>query len=356
MLDKNFFKIDPFDFDNKYRINTFLKSIRQLTLYHYNKCKLYKKILKTLKYKSDNKKIKLEEIPMVPTRLFKKYDLYSVPKNKIIKTLVSSGTSNTNVSKIFLDAENASNQVKALNKLMQSILGKDRLPMIIVDKNPKLIDRRKFNAKTAAILGFSYFGKNHFYLLNKDESIDYKGLNNFLKKFSKKKFFIFGFTSLIYENLLKKINIKKMNSNFSDGILLHGGGWKKLEKLKISNSKFKSQLFEKLSIKKIFNYYGMVEQAGSIFLECDRCGGFKTSRYSEIIIRDKNFNSLGTGKKGMIQILSNLPTSYPGHNILTEDSGEVIKNANCKPEFKGKCFIVHGRLEKAELRGCSDVK
>ena len=100
----------------------------------------------------------------------------------------------------------------------------------------------------------------------------------------------------------------------------------------------------------------MVEQAGSIFLECDNCGGFRTSRYSEIIIRDNNFNSLGVGKRGMIQLLSNLPTSYPGHSILTEDNGEIIRDGNCKSGFKGKCFIVHGRLEKAELRGCSDVK
>ena len=137
MFKKNFFDIDPFHIDGKYRANSFLKSIQQLTLHHYNKCKLYKKILKTLKFKNDNRKIKLEEIPMIPTRLFKNYDLFSVPKYKIIKTLVSAGTSNSKVSKIYLDAENASNQTRALKKLMQSMLGKDRLPMIIIDKNPK---------------------------------------------------------------------------------------------------------------------------------------------------------------------------------------------------------------------------
>ena len=311
--------------------------------------------MKKLKFKN-NKKIKLAKIPMLPVRLFKNYDLFSVPKNKIIKTLVSSGTTSSNVSKIFLDSVNAMNQIKTLKNLMQSILGEDRLPMIIVDKNPKFFDRKKFSAKAAAILGFSYFGRNHFYLLDKSGNIDYEGLNLFLKKFSKGNFFIFGFTSFIYEILLKSVSIEKLNSNFSKGILLHGGGWKKLEKLKINNFEFKSRLFKKLNLNKIFNYYGMVEQAGSIFLECDNCGGFRTSRYSEIIIRDKNFNSLGVGKRGMIQLLSNLPTSYPGHSILTEDSGEIIKDGNCKSGFKGKCFIVHGRLEKAELRGCSDVK
>ena len=99
-----------------------------------------------------------------------------------------------------------------------------------------------------------------------------------------------------------------------------------------------------------------VEQTGSIFLECNKCGGFRTSRYSDIIIRDKNFNKLDDRKLGMIQLLSNIPTSYPGHNILTEDMGEIINNGNGKCGFKGKCFVVHGRLKKAEIRGCSDVR
>jgi len=355
MFENNFFKLNPFSFDNKYHFVSFKKSIYELTIHHYNNCNLYKKILKRMKFKKKNN-TKLEELPMLPTRLFKNFDLLSVSKDKIIKTLVSSGTSSFNVSKIYLDELNSLNQVKALKNLIESIIGKERLPMIIVDKDPKLSDRKIFNAKTTAIYGFSYFGKNHFYLLDKNGNINYQGLNIFLEKFSNKKFFIFGFTSLIYQILLKKISTKRLNSNFYNGILLHGGGWKKLEKWKIKNKKFKNLLTKKFKLKKIYNYYGMVEQAGSIFLECEKCGGFKTSRYSDVIIRDKNFDILGNNKIGMIQLLSNIPTSYPGHNILTEDRGEIIKKGDCISGHKGKCFLVHGRLEKAELKGCSDVR
>ncbi len=354
MFDKNLFEKNPFSFSREYRKKDYFELINKLTIRHYKRCSLYKKILDSLNYKlyfTNN----LESIPIIPTRIFKNYDLMSVPKNKILKILTSSGTTNSKVSKIFLDNENASNQVRALTKLMQSILGMERLPMIIVDKDPRFEDRKKFSAKTTAILGFSYFGKNHFYLLDKYGKIDHNGLNKFLEKFSNKKFFIFGFTSFIFENLLKKMNYKRINYNFSNGVLIHGGGWKKLENLKISNNKFKNELNKKFKLKKIFNYYGMVEQTGSIFLECDNCGGFRTTRYSEIIIRDKNFNSLGLGRTGMIQVISNLPTSYPGHSILTEDRGTIIKDANCKSGFNGKCFSIEGRLEKAELRGCSDV-
>ena len=42
----------------------------------------------------------------------------------------------------------------------------------------------------------------------------------------------------------------------------------------------------KLGFKRIYNYYGLVEQIGSIFFECKN-GYFHTSCFSDIIIRDK---------------------------------------------------------------------
>ena len=354
MIDK-IINLKSYSLTRSKKSTIFLKSINKLTLHHYKNCKDYKKIIDNLKFKINSKK-KLEDFAMIPVRMFKNFNLKSVSKNKIVKTLVSSGTSGQNPSRIYLDKENAINQAKALKNIMESVLGKKRLPMLIIDQNPNLTDRFIFNAKSAAIYGFSLFGKNYCYLLNKNGDIDYRSLNNFLKKFSKEKFFIFGFTSSIYENLICKLSSKLINKNFQNGILLYGGGWKKLENLKINNQQFKQKLFNKTKIKNIYNYYGMVEQTGSIFIECKKCGYFITSNFSDIIIRDRNFEVVKKGKKGLIQLLSLLPTSYPGHNILTEDIGEIVEEKYCKCGIKGKCFVVHGRAKEAEIRGCSDVR
>ena len=299
---------------------------------------------------------KLEEFPMIPVRLFKKFDLKSISENKIVKRLVSSGTSSQELSKIYLDKINANNQMKVLRKIMSTILGNKRLPMLIIDQNPGIIDRSIFDARTTAIYGFSIFGTNHCYVLNKKNKIDYKSLNNFLEKYGKSKFFVFGFTSLVYENLINKLTTRLLKSNFKNGILLHGGGWKKIEKFKIDSKLFKRKLIKKINLNKIYNYYGLVEQAGSIFIESRKCGYFHTSVYSDIFVRDKNFNVLKNKKKGLIQLLSLLPTSYPGHNILTEDIGEIIGEDNCKCGLTGKYFLVYGRAKEAEVRGCSDVR
>ena len=46
---------------------------------------------------------------------------------------------------------------------------------------------------------------------------------------SKKKLLIFGFTSFIYEYLVLKFKNDNKKYDLSNSIILHGGGWKKLE-------------------------------------------------------------------------------------------------------------------------------
>ena len=351
---KEFIDNDPYHFKLNEKAKFFEIKINELTNYHYKKSVEYRKILKFFDFQLTKRK-KINEIPFLPANLFKEHTLKSIPNSKIFKTLNSSGTSGALPSKIILDKENSSNQIKVLSKIISRFIGKERIPMLIIDNNLKVIDRSNFNARSAAIIGFSIFGKDHTYLLNEKNKINYNILNNFLKKYETQNFFIFGFTSKIFENLIEKLSYKKIKKNFAKGILLHGGGWKKLENKKIDNKKFKKKLYEKLKLKKIYNYYGLVEQTGSIFIECEKCGCFFTSIFSDIIIRDNNFKDLGENKKGLIQVLSLLPTSYPGHSILTDDYGEIISKNECECSKFGKRFRVYGRIKKSEIRGCSDT-
>jgi len=331
--------------------NQFFKEIYKLTKFHYNNSKEYKKIIDFLFPLKIKKTV--ESIPFIPAKLFKDLKLKSIPDKEVFKILQSSGTSSGKPSKIYLDKENAKKQTLVLNEIVSEILGKKRVPMLIIDEKKDILDPKKFDAKTAAILGFSLFGSNHHYLI-KDKMIDYNNLNNFLEKYSDSNFFIFGFTSYVYQFLLKKIDTKKIKKDFFKGVLIHGGGWKKMEDIKISNKIFKKKLKKKLNLENIFNYYGLIEQTGSIFFECKRCNCFTTSKYSDVLIRDKNFKILENNNKGYIQLLSLLPKSYPGHSILTEDMGEIVEN-NCNLCSGKKKFLVHGRAEKSEIRGCSDV-
>jgi phenylacetate-coenzyme A ligase PaaK-like adenylate-forming protein len=345
MMKKN---IHPYSLNTKEKLILFEKEMNKLTNFHYFKSKKYQKILKGFKYNLKNKKI--ENLPFLTTNIFKDIELMSIPKNKIFKILSSSGTSGSKRSKIFLDKDNSISQRTVLTKIFEYHFGSKRLPMIMATKNPKSI-KSDFDAKYAAVLGFSIFGTDHTFLYNNNNQLDLNKFEKFINKYKEKEFILFGFTFDIFQIFFEKI---KKKYDLSKCILIHGGGWKKLENRKISDVQFNKKFKIRFNLKKIYNYYGLIEQIGSIFFKCPDCNNFICSDFSDVLIRDKNFRVVKNGK-GLVQIISRLPKSYPGHNILTEDIGEIIKNNNCKHSHLGKSFKVYGRVKNTEIRGCSDV-
>jgi phenylacetate-coenzyme A ligase PaaK-like adenylate-forming protein len=139
------------------------------------------------------------------------------------------------------------------------------------------------------------------------------------------------------------------------GIVLHGGGWKKLQDHAVDNGAFKEALKSCAGVSKVINYYGMVEQTGSLFMECEE-GYLHAPIYADVIVRNsQTFELAKAGEEGIIEVLSIIPRSYPGHALLTEDIGVIIGEDNCSCGRLGKYFKVNGRVASAELRGCSDT-
>ena len=90
-------------------------------------------------------------------------------------------------------------------------------------------------------------------------------------------------------------------------------------------------------------------------MQCE-CGHLHASIFSDVIIRNSiDFSVCKNGERGIIQVVSAIPESYPGHSLLTEDEGEIIGEDDCPCGRKGKYFKIYGRLQNAEIRGCSDT-
>ena len=177
--------------------------------------------------------------------------------------------------------------------------------------------------------------KRKVFLLDKNYRLKINKLENYIKKKPNKKFIIFGFTSYIWEFLINELKKKKIKLQKNNGILIHGGGWKKLEKRSITRKYFNNSILKNLRVNSIHNYYGMIEQAGSIFMECKE-GNFHSSIFSDVIVRDENMKICKNKKSGLIQVLSLLPVI-----ILVCYSTEDIANISeddCQCGRKGKYF------------------
>ena len=350
---RSIINLNPYSLKKDEKNALYNEAVNDLTTFHYENCLQYKKILDLLGFNPKHKKC-ITDLPFLPIRIFKNYNLLSIEKSKIIKTMSSSGTSGQNVSKIFLDKVNAINQTKVLKNIVTDFLGNKRLPMIVIDTDSVIRNRNQFSARGAGILGFSIFGKEIIYVLDDKMNLDINALITFCKKYENQQIFLFGFTSIIWDYFYEPLISSGVKIKIKNAIIVHGGGWKKLFEKEIDNNTFKNKMKNICGVQNVFNYYGMVEQTGSIFMECE-AGFLHCSNYSDVIMRRDDFSICEYNETGLIQLISLLPVSYPGHSLLSEDLGEIIGEDNCTCGRLGKYFIVHGRVNKAELRGCSDT-
>jgi len=332
-----------------------LVGLNALCQFHYERCIEYRRILDAIGAGRQDAP-SLSDLPWLPVRLFKHLSLRSVSQSEVVRTLVSSGTSGE-VSRIYLDAETARTQTRALAAIVLDFVGGKRLPMVIVDDQSFLKDRSKFNARAAGILGFSSFGRDHFYLLDEQLRPRWGELLSYIEQRSGTPILVFGFTFLVWQTLVEDARAKGLKLSFPPGsLLIHGGGWKRLEDRCVSPKVFKEALMDQAGMTRVHNYYGMVEQVGAIYFECEH-GHLHAPGFADVLVRNsRTLEPLPHGEPGLIQVMSLLPTSYPGHSLLTEDIGTVEGEDQCPCGRAGKVIAIHGRLANVELRGCSDTR
>ena len=343
----------PFGIASKQKQKILTHRLRELTALHEQRCAPYGRILAS-RARPVGDDTGIDAIPFIPVRLFKQYELRSIAQEDVFKVLTSSGTTSQVPSRIFLDRETATAQTKALVRILQDFLGKERRPMLLADTSGAVASRQSFSARGAGIIGISSFGRDHVYALNEAMEPDLVAIETFAEKHGGSQPLVFGFTFMVWEYLVEALRRKSVTLKMN-GVLLHSGGWKKLIDRQVDASTFKSGVTAVLGIRQVHNFYGMVEQVGTIFVECEQ-GVLHAPALADVIVRDPlDWHPLAVGETGVLQVLSMLPTSYPGHSLLTEDMGTILGEDDCPCGRLGRYFTVSGRIPAAELRGCSDT-
>jgi len=323
-----------------------------LSEYHYDHCLPYKNLLDCNGFCAHNQ-VAAAQLP-VATKLFKDLALASIPDDQVFRQMRSSGTSGQ-ASKIVLDADSAKRQSKVLVKILQAWLGKQRRPMLLIDSPATVKTSGAMTARAAGLQGLSFFGRDHCYALDENMQLDIAKVSAFFERYSQQPVLIFGFTFIVWQQFIQALKHNNLAFNCTDAILLHGGGWKKMQEQAVTDSLFKQTINERLGNVSVHDYYGMVEQTGTIYVQCEH-GYLHTPVWSDVLIRRPDDLTLAeVGESGLIQVNSILPSSYPGHCLLTEDLGVIRGEDDCECGRLGKYFNVLGRVPKAQVKGCSDT-
>jgi hypothetical protein len=333
------------------RETALLDQLVELTEHHRVSSVEYRRILDAIGHPAGRTYERVADLPWLPVRLFKTHALKSVPEDEVFKTLTSSGTTG-DVSRIFLDKEAAAVQQRMLSATLQTVIGPNRLPMLLVDTKALFKNRRTFSARGAGVLGLMNFGRDHTFVLDEDDRPDVDAVRQFLAKHGDQPFLIFGFTFMAWLYLYELA--RDADLDLSNGILIHSGGWKKLIDQAVDNTEFRRRFEADTGLTRIHNFYGMVEQIGTVYLEGPSGDGLYCPDFADVIVRDPvTWEEVPVGTPGVIEVVSTLPRSYPGHVLLTEDRG-VIHGVD-DGDWPGKRFSILGRLPRAEARGCSDT-
>jgi phenylacetate-coenzyme A ligase PaaK-like adenylate-forming protein len=312
---------------------TFLSRLNELDVHHRANCPAYARLVEHLF--SSGPYSKLEIFPFLHVSAFKNFTLKST--EAIHRTLTSSGTSG-NPSRIFIDRDDSLSQIATLGKIFASRFGQRRRQIFILSHEAgDVIDVNDFSAKRAAAAGFLAMGRQ-------TKLSDVTAGRVTLEQEP----IVFGMTIDIWTH---REHLKKFSS--VKPIIIHGGGWKKLESLSVTRTNLNKELKKLCPEAQIVNYFGMIEQVGTVYFDCEY-GNFHEHEYGKFLIRDtKSLMPITSEEFGVLQVMSLVPKSYPGHSLLTDDV--CFMHIECKCGTPGRSFEFVGRRASAPIRGCANV-
>jgi phenylacetate-coenzyme A ligase PaaK-like adenylate-forming protein len=299
-------------------------------------------------------------LPFLPVSVFKEFDLCAVPQDQVVRVLKSSSTTTGVPSKIYLDKPTAFRQSHALAATIMDVLGGQQRPYLVLDCEEVNAPGATLSARGAALRGFMPFASSVTYALHQNgdglqPQIDV--LEKFFQQNKGRPVLVSGFTYIVWINVIQRLRERGIRFHHPEMRLFHSGGWKRLIELSVEKEAFSEGVAQTFGCdpSDIRDFYGMVEQVGVVFVDCE-AGNKHTPNFAEVAIRDfLSLEQVQPGQSGLIEVLSALPTSYPGQAVLTEDVGLFLGVDNCPCGRPGFSFRFQGRVAKAEVRGCGDT-
>ena len=300
-------------------------------------------------------------IPPLPVAMFKHFLLSAVPPQKVVRELHSSSTTGQQPSRIVVDKTTAFRQSRALVSILKEHLGTHRRPLLVLDSADSVSEGDSLTARGAAIRGLGNFATKTVFALDRTASGDlaasWERITSFFTQHRGRPVLLFGFTFIVWTQFVVEAERRGLSFDAPEAVLLHSGGWKKLGSQAVSKEDFSRRAAAILRTpeRHVLDFYGMVEQVGTVFVDCE-AGNKHAPAFADVILRRPlSLLPADVGETGIIEILSALPTSYPGQALLTEDQGVLLGVDDCPCGRKGRYFRFAGRIEQAEIRGCGDT-
>lgn len=351
---------NPYDMAGTERL--FARAAAENCLYHYRNCGEYKKILDGLGF--DPKKVMrsggsvTESIPFIPTMLFKRHKMFSMPWYKMPIKATSSGTSGGNISEIGFDAGSL---LCGLNMVLKVGIKRELFSpipcnYILMGYKPHIGNRTAVTKTATGATLFTPCLSRTYVLKYKNGKYvpDFEGVISAVKKCSLSRFpcRFMGFPAYTYF-LLKIMEEKGIRVKLPKGSkILLGGGWKQFYSEKADKETVYRLAKKILGIdeENIIEFFGAVEHP---ILYCDcKNHHFHIPAYSRVIIRDPvTLEPRKKGEVGLVNLITPMVKATPILSVMTDDLGVIRDDCGCG--ISSPYLEIIGRVAPDSLKTCA---
>jgi Acyl-protein synthetase, LuxE len=306
---------------------------------------------------------RVADLPFLPVGILKADPPLSfVDRDEIKRTLTSSATTSQTPSRVVLDSPTARRMTKGVVSIVRDFVGPARRPYLVVDTPGFQGAGSELGARGAAIQGLQPFASAVTHCLHLSDQgellLDRSRLREFAQSHRDAEVLVYGFTFILWNHFVKPLATEGICLNLPKARILHSGGWKRLQDQAVEKAVFNEGLARAFgcATDRIIDFYGMVESVGVIYPDCP-AGNKHGPVFGDVIVRNPlTLEPVAAGEHGIVQVCSVLPTSFPGHLLLTEDMAQVLAYDGCPCGRRGISFRFAGRIPKAELRGCGNLE
>ena len=299
-----------------------------LEIYHYQKthCKIYGEYVRLLNRPDP---ISLNEIPFLPIEFFKQHAILSDAFDNAAAIFKSSGTGGDARSSHYVADINV--YKKSFSLAYRQAIGPPENQVILA-----LLPNYLSQGDSSLV-----------FMVNELISQSNNSLSQFLLgdvatlKTAYLEAISLGKVPVIIGVSYALLDLAAHGVDLSQAIVIETGGMKGRRE-ELSKAELHSILKEKLNLSAVYSEYGMTELLSQAYSKKD--GIFHCPPWMKVVIRDvyDPFQFQENGKRGGVNIID-LANIYSCSFIATQDMGRLVDEG----------FVLEGRLEMADLRGCN---
>ena len=341
----------------------FVDAMREASAWHFEHSEVFRNLSRKRAFVPDALQSvdEVSDVPALFVNAFKQYEILSVPRDEVVLTLTSSGTSGQK-SQIMFDQLSLDRGLRMVDRVFEA-MGLKRPEQVV---NYILF---AYDPEEAKQVGTSYTDDNLTNLTQKGKVYHALRWNPQIREFEFRPaecyaklleyaaeglpVRLLGFPAFLHRLVQyhRESGAPPLDLG-SESYVLTGGGWKTSESSAIDKDRFIEEVSRTLGIPagNLRDGYGLVEH-GIAYIECEH-HRFHVPAFARAFTRDvATLERLPDGEVGFLQLVTPYMRSMPTVSLLTSDLAKVGHDCPCGR--KSGTIVLQGRAGTRKNKGCA---